>query len=62
MLIQKKASHATKAKKTKIVDDVYNRKRRNKSAEFTIQRNEMLYKNPIKKVWTSMEFKYQQTK
>ena len=62
MLIQKKASHSTKAKKTKIVDDVYNRKRRNKSAKFTIQRNEMLYKNPIKKVWTSMEFKYQQTK
>ena len=59
--IHKQASHYVQSKKDEFSINIYKRKR-SKSAAFTLQRNERLHKKPIKKVWISMEYKYQQTK
>ena len=61
MFIHKQTSHYAQSKKDEFSINIYKRKR-SKSAVFTLQRNERLHKKPIKKVWISMEYKYQQTK
>lgn len=61
MFIHKQTSHYVQSKKDEFSIYIYKRKR-SKSAVFTFQRNERFHKKPIKKVWISMEYKYQQTK